>query len=93
MCNPLITVKIIAISFLHDFSIHFLLKKTKCMLQSKETDQFDTRRVTHIVVVSAFRRKKNRVDFLVKSNQKLIRVETCNGPLCAGKQASEYSTC
>ena len=26
-------------------------------------------------------------------NQKLIRVETCNGPLCVGKQASEYSTC
>ena len=25
--------------------------------------------------------------------QKLIRVETCNGPLCAGKQASEYSIC
>ena len=25
--------------------------------------------------------------------QKLIRVETCNGPLCVGKQASEYSTC
>ena len=23
--------------------------------------------------------------------QKPIRVETCNGPLCAGKQASEYS--
>ena len=25
--------------------------------------------------------------------QKPIRVETCNGPLCAGKQASEYSIC
>ena len=25
--------------------------------------------------------------------QKPIRVETCNGPLCAGKQASEYSSC
>ena len=24
-------------------------------------------------------------------SQKPIRVETCNGPLCAGKQASEYS--
>ena len=23
--------------------------------------------------------------------QKPIRVETCNGPFCAGKQASEYS--
>ena len=29
------------------------------MLQSKETDQFDTRRLTHVlVVVSGFRRKK-----------------------------------
>ena len=26
-------------------------------------------------------------------HQKPIRVETCNGPLCAGKQASEYSIC
>ena len=26
-------------------------------------------------------------------SQKPIRVETCNGPLCAGKQASEYSIC
>ena len=26
-------------------------------------------------------------------NQKLLRVETCNGPLCVGKQASEYSIC
>ena len=26
-------------------------------------------------------------------DQKLIRVETCNGPLCVGKQASEYSIC
>ena len=25
--------------------------------------------------------------------QKPIRVETCNGPLCAGKQASDYSIC
>ena len=25
--------------------------------------------------------------------QKPIRVETFNGPLCAGKQASEYSIC
>ena len=24
---------------------------------------------------------------------KLIRVETCNGPLCVGKQALEYSIC
>ena len=39
------------ISFLHDFSIHFLLKKTKCILQSKETDQFHTQRLTHVVVL------------------------------------------
>ena len=26
-------------------------------------------------------------------DQKPIRVETCNGPLCAGKQTSEYSIC
>ena len=30
---------------------------------------------------------------LVIFNQKPIRVETCNSPLCAGKQASEYSIC
>ena len=35
------------------------------MLQSKETDQFDTQRVTHVVVVvSAFRRKKKQSGFL-----------------------------
>ena len=31
--------------------------------------------------------------FLIWSNQNLIRVETCNGALCVGKQASEYSIC
>ena len=39
------------ISFLHDFSIHFLLKKTECIQQSKETDQFDTQRLTDVVVL------------------------------------------
>ena len=29
----------------------------------------------------------------IESKQKPIRVETCNGPLCAGKQASQYSIC
>ena len=29
----------------------------------------------------------------IAGNQKPIRVETCNGPLCSGKQASEYSIC
>ena len=29
----------------------------------------------------------------INLRQKPIRVETCNGPLCAGKQASEYSIC
>ena len=39
------------------------------MLQSKESDQFDTRRPTHVLVgVSGFRREKNRMDLLVKSN-------------------------
>ena len=33
------------------FFITFFLGKTKCMLQSKETDEFDTRRLTHVVVV------------------------------------------
>ena len=28
-----------------------------------------------------------------KEYQKPIRVVTCNGPLCAGKKASEYSIC
>ena len=39
------------ISFLHDFSIHFLVKKTKCILQSKETHQLDTQRLTYVVVL------------------------------------------
>ena len=30
---------------------------------------------------------------MIDYGQKPIRVETCNGPLCAGKQASEYSIC
>ena len=57
-------------SFLHEFSIFqfiFFLEKTKCMLQSKESDQFDTRSLTHVLVgVSGFRREKNRMDLLVK---------------------------
>ena len=32
-------------------------------------------------------------DDYYKLYQKPIRVETCNSPLCAGKQASEYSIC
>ena len=32
-------------------------------------------------------------NIIVTLNQKRIRVETCNGPLCAGKQASEHSIC
>ena len=32
-------------------------------------------------------------DAVIQYNQKPIRVETCNGPLCAWKQASEYSIC
>ena len=52
-----------------NFSIHFFfLEKTKCMLQSKESDQFGTRSLTHVLVgVSGFRREKNRMDLLVKS--------------------------
>ena len=36
------------ISFLEDFELYFLLEKTKSMLQS---NQFDTLRLTHVVVV------------------------------------------
>ena len=43
------------ISFLEDFELYFLLEKTKSMLQSKESNQFDTLRLTHVVfVVSVF---------------------------------------
>ena len=53
------------ISFLHDFSLHFLLKKTKCILQSKETDQFDTQRPTHVVVlIIGFVGKKRQNGFV-----------------------------
>ena len=53
-------------SFLHAFSIHFLVKMTKCMLQSKETNHFDTRCLTHVLgVVSSFRKKKKRMDLYV----------------------------
>ena len=47
------------------------------MLQSKESDQFDTRRPTHVLVgVSGFRReKKNRMDLLVKPNA--LRSKSC----------------
>ena len=31
--------------------MHFLLEKTKNILQSKQSDQFDTLRLTHVVVV------------------------------------------
>ena len=43
------------ISFLEDFELYFLLEKTKSMLQSKQSNQFDTLRLTHVVVlVSGF---------------------------------------
>ena len=36
--------------------MHFLSEKTKSMLQSKQNEQFDTPRLTHVVdVVSGFR--------------------------------------
>ena len=42
-----------------DFEMHFLLEKIKTMLQRKQTDQFDTLRLTHVVVVvSGFRSKR-----------------------------------
>ena len=41
----------IFISFLEDFELYFLLEKTKSMLQSKQSNQFDTLRLTHVVVV------------------------------------------
>ena len=49
-----------------NFSIHFFfLEKTKCMLQSKESDQFDTRSLTHVLVgVSGFRREKKQNGFV-----------------------------
>ena len=50
-----------------NFSIHFFfLEKTKCMLQSKESDLFDTRRLTHaLVVVSGFRRERKKQNAFV----------------------------
>ena len=39
------------ISFLEDFELYFLLEKTKSLLQSKQSNQFDTLRLTHVVVV------------------------------------------
>ena len=52
--------------------MHFLPEKTRSMLQSKQNDQFDTPRLTHVVVVvngfrcecflSSFREKKEEVE-------------------------------
>ena len=39
------------ISFLEDFELYFLLEKTKSMLHSKQSNQFDTLRLTLVVVV------------------------------------------
>ena len=39
------------ISFLQDFEMHFLWEKMKSMLQSKQSDQFDTVFLTYVVVV------------------------------------------
>ena len=44
------------ISFLQDFEMHFLSEKMKSTLQSKQSDQFQTLRLTYVVVVvSGFR--------------------------------------
>ena len=40
-------------SFLQDFEMRFLSEKMKSMLQSKQSDQFDTLRVTYVVVVGS----------------------------------------
>ena len=51
------------------------------------------------VITSDFSQKQNKTKqnygrrLRIGFKQKLIRVETCNGPLCVGKQASEYSIC
>ena len=38
------------ISFPQDFEMNFLLEKMKTMLQSKQSDQFDTLHLKHVVV-------------------------------------------
>ena len=44
------------ISFFQDFEMHFLSEKMKSMLQSKQSNEYDTLRLTHVVVVvSGFR--------------------------------------
>ena len=49
--------------------------------------------LTHLFLqrLQHFRAPLQATGLIVKYYQKPIRVETCNGPLCAGKQASEYS--
>ena len=43
------------ISFPQDFEMHFLLEKMKSMLQSKQSDQYDTLCLTLVIaVVSCF---------------------------------------
>ena len=39
------------ISFLQDFVMYFFSGKMKSMLQSKQSNQFDTLRLTHVVVL------------------------------------------
>ena len=42
---------------------------TNCILQSKETNQFGTQRLAHVVVlIIGFVEKEKKVDLLVKSN-------------------------
>ena len=39
------------ISFPQDFEMHFLLEKMKSILQSKQSDQYNTLCLTHVIVV------------------------------------------
>ena len=70
-------------SYLHEFSvfqfIFFFLEKSKCMLQSKESVQFDNRRPTHVLVgVSGFRREKNALRSKSRKKRKKIKTEDNN---------------
>ena len=59
------------------------------MLQSKETDQFDTRRLTH-VVVSGFRRKKHRNGFVSAAKCEIQKPSTCRVTLFRRKFLSMF---
>ena len=73
--------------FFKDYKFHLLVPI------SKNNPAYLIQIALKIITSTNSKHHRDKEIITINTNQKPIRVETCNGPLCAGKQASEYSIC